>query len=358
MTEAKPVFLASTDWHFTTENSQEILEIVRQKLSLARDMGLRRIYMLGDMFVSRVAQRMEILDSFWDVLNLALEYDIRIYVIPGNHDKTDYKSDRSFLRFYQHHPSLKLVENYFNIIEGDYEIHMMPFFADWSDKLTENFAKCCKPSYPEKKQILMSHFALTGSINNDGSKITKAFFKVGDFAGFHQVFLGHYHNTHNVSKNIMHMPSLRQNNFGEDDNKGFVAMYDDDYIEIINPIFTKYIKIKFDLDEIQFSELFKSAEKWQEQAKVDNIRFIVTGGESEIRSIDIAQFTELGIDVKKNIKGFIPQLVDAPVLEEVMEWSESDVMERFIGFCQEKELNHDQGLEYLLKIVARNEQGN
>ena len=350
---AQAQFMMSTDWHFTNENSKELIDILKQKFILANELGLKRVYVLGDIFVSRISQRMEILDKFWDVLNLALEYDIEIFAIPGNHDKTDYKSDRSFLRFYQHHPSLTLVENHLSIVDGEFEIHLMPFFAHNCDKFKENFIKCCTPEHPTKKQILMAHFAVEGSINNDGTKVNYGS-KPSEFKDFHMVFLGHYHNMHTIGDNIMHIPSIRQNNFGEDVDKGFMIMYDDEVLELYPPEFTQYLKFRLDLDTMSFAELMNQADIMKEQAQTDNIRFILTGGEAEIRSLDITPFSDMGIDVKKNIKGFIPQLIDAPAIEEVMEFTQSDILERFQLFCDEKKLSHEDGLELLQKILLKN----
>ena len=340
----------STDWHIKKENSDEILELIREKLILAKGLGLKVAYVAGDIFVSRVSQRMEILDSFWDILNLAKEYDIILYIIPGNHDKTDYKSDRSFLRFYKHHPNLVLVENYLSVVDGDFEIHMMPFFDHDCEKFNENFSKCCTPKHKDKKQILISHFAVQGSINNDGTKIDKGS-SVSEFKCFHMVFLGHYHNMHNIGDNIMHIPSLRQNNFGENEDKGFTIVYDDDVIELYSPEFTRYKKVNIDLSEINFNDLLLELKKYEEVAKDSNIRFIISGNEEEVRSLDASIFTDIGIDVKKNIKNLVPKLVDIPIIEEVVEWNESDILSRFKLFCDSKDLDHEQGIKLLEEII-------
>lgn len=347
----KPIFLASTDWHFTKENSKEIYNLIEEKFKLAIELGLNEVFMLGDVFVSRISQRMEILDSFWDILNLAKDYNIKMFVIPGNHDKTDYSSDRSFLRFYMHHPNIELVENHLSLIRGDYEIHLMPYFANSSEKFKENFEKCLTPTDKSKKQILMSHFAVMGSVNNDGTKIEKGC-SVSEFKSFEMVFLGHYHNTHYVSSNILHIPSLRQNNFGENIDKGFTIMYEDGETELVSPNFTKYIKVKVDIDETNFSDLLKKGESFS--GSKDNIRFVITGEENLIRSLDPTQFIEMGIDIKKNIKSLVPELIDSPDIEEIVEWSESDVLQRFKKFCENKDLDFDIGNELIIKIIERN----
>tara|TARA_R110000803_G_scaffold210835_1_gene284166 strand:+ start:36213 stop:37277 length:1065 start_codon:yes stop_codon:yes gene_type:complete len=349
----KPLFIASTDWHIKKENSEEIYNIMREKFDLTKELGLSEVFMLGDVFVSRVSQRMEILDSLWNILNLAKEYGITMYFIPGNHDKTDYNSDRSFLRFYQHHPNMVLIENHMSLIRGDYELHMMPYFSHDSNKFIDNFKLCCTPNDDTKKQILLSHFAVQGSINNDGSKIESGC-SVSEFSNFEMVFLGHYHNMHNVSKNILHIPSLRQNNFAENEDKGFTIMYEDGVIELYSPEFTKFLKYKIDLDEMPFSELLKEAEKYSKQAEKDNIRFVITGEESLVRSLEISHFTEIGIDVKKNIKNLVPQLIDIPTIQEIVEWDQSTVIDRFKSFCKDKSLDFEIGNDLLIKIIEKN----
>lgn len=47
------------------------------------------------------------------------------------------------------------------------------------------------------------------------------------------MYLGHYHDYQQVGSNIFHLGSLQQNNFGEDESKGFWMLYDDCTVELL-----------------------------------------------------------------------------------------------------------------------------
>lgn len=103
--------------------------------------------------------------------------------------------------------------------------------------------------------VLFGHFAVTGSRNNDRSVVENNI-KPSSFKDFKKVYLGHYHDYQQVGSNIFHLGSLQQNNFGEDESKGFWMLYDDCTIELLKSrngnVFKKE---RLDLDNIPPKQL-------------------------------------------------------------------------------------------------------
>ena len=117
---------------------------------------------------------------------------------------------------------------------------------------------------------------------------------------FTKTYLGHYHNHHEITKDIIHLPSLRQSNFGEDDNKGFSILYKDLSYEIVNGEFKKYKKIVLNVDETTQADISKLINKYSNSK--DTIRFEFIGSEQKLKAIDKGQFKGSEIDVKLKSK--------------------------------------------------------
>ena len=74
----------------------------------------------------------------------------KLYLFPGNHDKTVYASFDSFLDIYRHHPSVEFNRELKNIIIEGVSIDLLPFFSD--DMLIPMIKEA------EGADVLISHF--------------------------------------------------------------------------------------------------------------------------------------------------------------------------------------------------------
>ena len=181
-----------------------------------------------------------------------------MYCISGNHDKTNYDSKESFLDQFQYHPALKLngLLGGIPFRNSNIFLHFIPFFSNdlWIEKFEELIVREeILSTSTSIRHILCSHIAVQGSQNNDGT-IVESNIKHTMFKDFYKVFLGHYHNQQRIN-NIFHLPSLQQNNFGEDEDKGFTVLYDDGSHELIKSNFKPYRKIKIDVDKASKKEI-------------------------------------------------------------------------------------------------------
>lgn len=329
-----PICICSNDWHIDESNLGEIPGLISQKIELAKEYAVDTLICLGDVFQSRKAQKEAVLNCFKSILDEIHRNGMILYAIPGNHDKTDYSSHSSFLDPFSPHPALRLITTTSRVLLNSIECYFIPFFEE--QMWLEEFKKIT-----DTYKILFSHIAVNGSVNNNRTKIestiTPSLFKGK------RVFLGHYHNYQDVTPNIHHLPSLKQNNFGEDTNKGFTVIYDDCSFDIANSEFKLYLNYSVRVDSPEFKELMKNYSK---EAQFHYVKVKILGPQSEIKGVDLDQYRALGVK--------IDTVFDELIVGEVKQIDLSDtntILDHFQIFCQENDLDLETGLNYLKQVL-------
>jgi len=343
----------STDWHIKLNNTEQIKDLIQQQIDVAKGLETTNLICLGDVFQSRQAQPLATLKCFEEILDLIDKSGMILYCIPGNHDKTNYESDDSFLDQFSWHPALKLTRHNDKLtLDEGLRVHLLPYFEEskWVDKLGDvNLGLLM-----DGKNILMSHQALTGSMNNDSSKVENSI-KPSLFKDFYKVFLGHYHNQQQVGKNIFHLPSLQANNFGEDNDKGFTVLYNDGSHELVNSKFPQYHTIKLDLDKLDkqgVNSLKKQAAELIKESGF-NVRFKIEGSEDKVNSLKTEEFSTLGIDIKKEHKSVIKSIEKAETGETIT-YDDETILKKFDEFCKQEDYsNIEYGKNLLIKKLKK-----
>lgn len=341
----KPIAIISTDKHLKEENASELMDLACQEIELAKKYDIGHVIWLGDIFDSRLSQREELLTCLTEMIALYREEGIQILCIPGNHDKTNYERDSSFLTSFKHHPAFYLAEieeaSEFDFGTGDIEFHFIPFYSQ--DVWLERFNNLPKPK--SKRSVLFSHTAVQGSINNDGKKVNNKI-QTSLFKHYGKVFLGHYHDAQQPASNVFHLPSTRQNNFGENENKGFTILYDDLSTEFVKADFVPYKEIKVDLTTVTKEEMMALAKTDTNDAK---IRVTLIGDQQAVKGVNKKWFTENGISVKAKYTDI--EVTETEEAETVQELNGSDISEKFKAFCDDKGYNYKEGFELLKQIM-------
>lgn len=340
----QPIAIFSTDWHIKDDNTEQIIDLVTQQCELAKELKVTTLICLGDVFNSRKSQTLQCLGAFERILNIIYDYNLMLLSIPGNHDKTDYSSDKSFLDPFRHHPHFNLYSEYedFDIFEG-IRLHFFPFLKEdlWLSKFKYSLLR-------DGVNILCSHIAVNGSRNNDGTEIENGI-NPSLFKDFDKVFLGHYHDMQQPANNVFHLPSIQQNNFGENENKGFTILYEDGSHELVKSKFKEYIKVKIDVDKVSKKELNDLVTEYSSQTKDSYIRFILEGTEDKIKSINKDVLQSSGIDIKTVNKEIENVTVDFDEIE-IKKYTKDDLLDEFQMFCEEYDKDYEKGLEYIKTI--------
>lgn len=337
----KPIVVISTDKHLKEENALDLFDLAEQEIALATRLNVKNIIWLGDIFDSRLSQRQELLNVLTEMIAMYHTAGLQIICIPGNHDKTDYEADESFLTPYKYHPGFDLIETPQSRTVGGIVFDFVPFYSTnmWLQKFGE-----LKPSI-NKHYVLCSHTAVQGSINNDG-KVVESRIKTSLFIKYAAVLLGHYHNAQQPSSNVFHLPSVRQNNFGEDEEKGFTVLYDDASFDFVKSDFVPYREIKIDVATVTKKEL-QGLHK-EIDANVHS-RVVLIGDQEAVKSINKKWFTEHGIAVKAKYNDV--EVSEAEEKEVVQELSGEDLKEKFQAFCTEKNYSYEDGFKLLKEIM-------
>ena len=333
----KPVAIIWNDVHLKTGNEDAVLEAFKYMVEYAKANGISKTIFAGDLFDSRTFQRLKVLDTFDQMLEILDKENMTVDLVPGNHDKTLYGSVDSFLKYYRYHSSVRYFDRpAVQVIDG-ISLTYIPFFSD--DKLI--------PMLEETKgsDILISHFEMQGSTHL-GSVSEKSTINKKLLSKWKKVYLGHYHNHHEITKDIVHLPSFIQNNFGEDSNKGFSVLYDDLSYEIVKGRFKEFTKVVIDLEETNISEIKELVKTYSNNE--NTVRFELIGTEAKLKGFDKSILDGSGIDLKKKFEKKFTFEDTEKKPELIEKFSKENIFETFKEFCEEKDLDHNDG-EYLLK---------
>lgn len=339
----KNKFAISNDWHLATKTESQIIQSTKHIISEMVRLELNEMVIAGDVFDSRSMQRQSTLLTLDKVFDMFHKAGITIHLFPGNHDKSVYESKDSFLRVYKHHPAVTYYENPTLINIAGISIFIVPFFVE------ETLVKILKEG--QRADLLISHFDLNGSSHlgrvKSGSKISASMLKK-----WKKTYLGHYHNRHEVTENVIHLQSLFQRDFGETSDKGFTVIKEDLSYEVIRGHFKEFNKIVVDLDKTTTNEL-KTLIKLHQNSQ-DVVRFELIGTDEKLKAINKKQFSDVGIDCKVKYKEVYDiENVELPKLPE--KYSVDNIEEDFEVFCEEKELDVKKGKKHLNKFLKRKE---
>jgi DNA repair protein SbcD/Mre11 len=343
--EVKPIGILSSDWHIDKSNHSEVREIIYQKIELVKEMGLSKMYVLGDIFESRVAQPLTNLQFFKSILDKCEESGIAIIAIPGNHDKINYESKLSYLDIFSQHPALTVVDEYKCIVEDNINIHLIPYFKE--DTVYSNYLKNIVLS-TNQKNILLTHIGLDGVSNNDGVYI-KGHIKKEVFSKLDSVFIGHYHNRSQYGDNIHYIGSIKPNNFGEDNDKGFTILFSDCSFEYIQAGFKEYKTIEIDIDTLTKKEVDLLTDKYKD--KESKVRVVLKGSETKLKAVDVSKFIESGITVKRVNKDLERGVVQS-IKGEFITFNKEEIVKEFNQYCEDRKIqSKDYGYGKLLQIL-------
>jgi exonuclease SbcD len=338
----KPLGVFVTDTHLSDKTIAVNKAVWRQADALATKLNVK-LFHAGDVFNSRKSQTLSVLTAFSEILD-SLENVVEL--IPGNHDKVDYRSHDSYLDAFKHHPKLRVYRIYGGVPvdNGQTVIHMLPYFLEddkYVDVLNDLLHDEVK-SWSEKN-VLLTHVAVNGVKNNDASVVDNNI-KADMFKRFDKVLVGHYHNRSVVQKKVVYFGSAFQANFGEDVQKGAAVLYDDMSIEYEQFTFPKYIVEKIDVDKLTTEQI---DEMHQEHADSDDfVRFKFTGSEEKLKALDTERFKKDGIDVAI-VHADIETAISDASNQELLQYNASSLKEEFSEFCKLNELDEKKGLKYL-----------
>jgi len=332
----KPITAIFNDIHIKNGNEEYVYNAVKFMVSKCNELGIKEVILNGDIFDSRSFQRLSHLKCFEKILELFKVNGILCHTNVGNHDKTVYSSYESFLDVFKYHPAMELYKEIQDINIQGVDITISPFFPD--KMLCEQLEK------HNGTDLLVGHWSCDGSTylgkTDENSAINKKL-----LSKWGHVYLGHYHNYHDVNENTTHLPSLIQDNFGEDNIKGFSIIYDDLSYEVVKGVFKEYIKVLIDLNTETLDNIKELIKVHKNSLNV--IRFEISGKDELLKAFDKSLFSGTGIDYKMKFQKHYESSVEIKMPKVTEYYDEKTIRDEFKVFCKNKNYDYDFGLSLL-----------
>ena len=349
MKKDKEVFgLFITDIHLSKDNGQLVKSLFKQVFKICKERSISKIFCGGDVFTNRVGQPLSCLDDFKEIVDSLEKAKVDFYIIPGNHDKTDPESVKSYLdHFYSTKYKLSR-EGEVRFFGHKIVVAMIPYFPDekWMEEYSAVSRMVWEDADPNAVKILITHSGFDGVMNNDGSKV-ESIIKPSMFKDWTRVLIGHYHNASMLAKNVIYTGSICQKDFGETwKDKGATIIYTDGSIEHIPLKFPKYLKETLDVNDAETLRMLLA--KYEGNTE-DHIRFIFTGKKCDATKIDTAELSKRGIEAKFKADE-TEEAITSSESESVMCYDKKSIQKDFIKFCAENSIK-GKHLKYGLKLM-------
>lgn len=338
----KPIGVILTDTHLDRDNFEAQMAIYLQSIDLAKSLGLKEVWHGGDAFESRKSQPLHVLEGFLMILDLFVEHDMILRIIPGNHDKVNYDSESSYLDVFRYHPNLRLHRRETSMeITKKLTVHWLPYFLESGSYVERLKSLQLESGY----NVLLTHIAVNGVRNNDGSVVQNDLDR-NTFKQFDNVLVGHYHDQSSIH-NVHYIGSALQKNFGENDMKGFTILYDDASHEFHRAEFVRYITIDVNVDQQSNEELEQFIAQYE--GSPDHIRIKFRGEKSRLVAINKPKFDKAGIDVKFESDEIDPS--EEFSTDDFVQFNKESIVEEFKLFCAKENYDNKQGLHYLNNVL-------
>jgi DNA repair exonuclease SbcCD nuclease subunit len=325
-------------------NYENVEKAFIEAMDLAENHGLDTVYHGGDFFDSRKHQSQPLMEMFWKILELFRARNLKLVMIAGNHDRTDYSSEFSFLFNSQHHPNLHLVSKYDYIDDKKHNIrfHLLAFFDNdiYVDILKSD---ALSNIHPEMKNVLITHIGIHGVLKNDGEKEESSItFRM--FEDFDKVLIGHYHDySSHINGKIVYIGSACQNNFGENAKKGITLLSSNLDLARVKTNFKEFKTLVVDVKDIQKNDISSIIDN----QKVEYQRLILTGDENLIKAFDKSKLIEQGVKIETK-----PNKIELKKVEQRLDAHNTEsIFENFTNFCTDNQYIEPEGLIYLKPAI-------
>lgn len=344
------------DIHLDKSNGSLVKDIFQQLMKVCEEYNTHRIFCGGDVFTNRSGQPLQCLTDWKEILEILTKKGFEFYVIPGNHDKTDSNSERSYLDIFGE-KCVHLYRSSGRVLLDGCVIGFIPYFQDekWleefqrlEDEIDDNLRE--GDIQIDDATILITHMGFDGVVNNDGSRVSSVI-KPSMFKNWTKVLIGHYHNASELADNVIYTGSAYQNNYGENiTDKGFTVVFNDGSIKHVQSKFPRYIKEVVDANDKE--TLMNLLEKYGGEER-DYIRFVFVGKKTDCQKINIAEIQgKYGIDCKFQCVEE-REAIELSESDAVLEYDKKTLTKDFMKFCSDNDIKGKQfkyGFDLIKKV--------
>lgn len=335
--------LLINDLHITSDNILEFNKNWKEALEVCAEHKIKDIVIGGDVFTARASQTLPVLLAVKNALVCAARHEnLNVTIAYGNHDAPNSKSTESYCHLYDTIDGVYVVDTYERINwDSDVQLCVISYFPEndgFKEVLDKAIAECKRTRYSLENTILYIHEGVHGALGD--FEIEKECPQEW-FEGFKAVLCGHYHNRVRIKKtNIEYIGSSRQNNFGEDELKGYTILYSDGSYEFIqNEVNTRYRTVEADYDDdLQLDD----DPRYKTRLKLNCT-------DAQAKTVDKEKLHAMGFN-KIELKTEKVKATEVKETDLDQRFDKQGIKKEYKRFCNTKEIEPDLGLKYLDKL--------
>lgn len=349
-----PIALLSNDWHITKDNIAEFNANWDEMLSVCEKYKIEDVVIGGDMFTISSSQRLPVLLAVKHAIQKATAKNLFLTIAEGNHDLCDEEALEGYSHLFDGYHNVEAVDIY-KVLEWDdcdVALVVMSYFPE-NGSFPERL-KALKEDLKDQYNwdlenvILYIHEGIKGALGDfDVPKEVPAEI----FNDFRAVLCGHYHNRIELAgTDIMYIGSSRQNNFGEDDQKGYTILYDDGTISFVqNEVNTRYASLEVDIEDIDDAFLQKLSDYHNCAPTPYKVRVRVKCTDAQAKTYDKKILLDAGASkVEFKTEKMETIVTQSSSIDE--KYDKNGIKKEYQAFCSDKNIDSKLGMKYLDKI--------
>lgn len=343
-TTKTPYALLINDIHVSANTLDDFRYNWEEALKVCEGYQINHIIIGGDLWTSRASQTLDVLMTVDAALTRAASKHIIVDIADGNHDKVDQEAYVSYNRIFRHINYVSHIQRFKSYELDDKTLLLvMSYFPEnttFLKELEEALESCI--GYDRGNIVLYIHEGINGALGSSNDNELSA----NVFNGFKQVLVGHYHDRNKVADNIMYIGASRQQNFGEDEAKGYTIIYSDGSTKFIeNQVSLRYRTIEVTPEEISstsedIAELINDGYK---------VKVRVMADASNAKTVDRQKLVDMGVTKVEVITE--TALAETYNADFNTKFDKAGLKQEYQVFCTQKEITDLQtGFKYLDKI--------
>lgn len=345
----QPIALLLNDLHIDKDHVQDFTENWNEALSICEKNEIYDIVIGGDVFTSRSSQTLSVLLAVSEAMMKAHSKDIFVTIANGNHDYVNQEEVEGYCHLFAPYKGVDVVDVY-RVLEWDdcdFQLVLMSYWPEtgsFCDKL-ELVKKEVKDS---SKTILYIHEGIKGAL---GDFEVPTDLPQEIFGDFKATLVAHYHNRIHISgTEIYYIGSSRQNNFGEDDQKGYTILYDDGTWEFVqNEVNLRYATEEVAIKDIndKFLDHLRGYSDCSPYPYRVRVRIKCT--EAEANTFDKQALLDAGVNKVEFVTEKI-QVIQAQASSIDEKYDKDGIKKEYLSFCESKDIDSKLGIRYLEKL--------
>lgn len=349
-----PIALLFNDIHVAKDNIAEFNANWDEMLSLCEEYQIDDVVIGGDMFTASASQRLPVLLAVKHAIQKATSKNLFLTIAEGNHCKIDLEAIEGYSHVFSGYKDVDIVDVY-KVLEWDdckFALVVMSYFPE-NGSFTKKLADLKEDLVNQYKYdldhvILYIHEGIKGALGN--LDIPKEV-PTEIFNDFHSVLVAHYHDRVELAgTDIMYIGSSRQNNFGEDEEKGYTILYDDGTTSFIkNNVNTRYVTIDVAIEDIDDDFMKKLADYHNCPPVPYKVRVRIKCTDAQAKAYD----KKILLDAGANKVEFKTDKTETIVTKSASideKYDKNGIKKEYQTFCSEKNIDSKLGMKYLDKI--------